>query len=64
MPADNELYALITIAEAAKLFYRGRGTIRYHINRGNLRWRKTPGKNGVYLITLQSLKDLYGQPQK
>lgn len=59
---DSELHEVITLAEAAQIFYRGKGTIRYHINRGNLRWRKTSGKNGVYLISLQSLIQLYGQP--
>jgi hypothetical protein len=61
---NSELYSLVTIPEAAKLFCRGQGTIRYHIDRGNLEWRKTEGLKGIYLISLQSLIDLYGNPPK
>lgn len=61
---SSELYSLVTIQEAAQLFYRGRGTIRYHIDRGNLAYRKTPGRHGVILISLESLIRLYGNPHK
>jgi hypothetical protein len=61
---NPELYSLVTIPEAADLFCRGRGTIRYHIDRGNIQWRKTEGEKGVYLISLQSLIALYGTPPK
>lgn len=61
---SSELYSLVTIQEASTLFFRGRGTIRYHIDRGNLQYRKTPGKNGLILISLESLIRLYGTPPK
>lgn len=60
----SELYSLVTVAEASTMFYRGRGTIRYHMDKGHLIWRKTPGSRGVYLISYQSLVRLYGQPRK
>lgn len=62
--SNPKLYSLVTIPEAADLFCRGRGTIRYHIDRGNLEWRKTEGEKGIYLISLQSLIALYGTPPK
>jgi hypothetical protein len=54
----GSLYDVVTVQEAAQIACVGEGTIRYHIDRGNLIWRKT---ERVYLISLESLKCLYGE---
>lgn len=60
---SSELYSLVTIQEAARLYYRQPSTIRYHIDRGNLEWRKVgSNRRGIYMISLASLMKLYGKP--
>jgi hypothetical protein len=62
---NPELYSLVTIKEAAHMYYRSPGTIRYHLDRGNLKWRLSDPDNprrAVCLITLSSLINLYGNP--
>lgn len=60
---DDKLLEVVTLPEACQIFSRGRKTILYHLDKGRLKWRKTTGEKGSYLISLQSLIDLYGQPR-
>ncbi len=57
----NPLTAVVTIPEACKLYYVARSTVIYHIDRGNLEWRLA---DRTYLITLDSLIQLWGHPPK
>lgn len=57
----NVLEQVVTIQEAAMMYLRSEDTIRYHLDAGNLQYRKTPR---IYLITLDSLINLYGIPLK
>lgn len=60
-PQLSPLYQVVTISEASKLFFAHPDTISYHIDRGNLIYRKSPiGKNSIILIELYSLVNLYG----
>lgn len=63
--AMGNLYSLLTVSEAARLYHRTPNTIRYHVDRGNLTCRKAgSGKTAIILITLDSLIQLYGNPSK
>lgn len=62
-PPPADLTAVLSVQEAAALFDRHPDTIMYHIDQGNLLWRKIgPERRGMYLIWLPSLLELYGQP--
>lgn len=56
----NNTFQVVTVSEAAKLFNVSPGTIRYHIDRGNLTFRKT---DRIHLICIDSLVRLYGSPK-
>lgn len=54
---------VVTIREAAYMYCVSPSTIRYHLDRGKLTWRKSAmHESGIYLIDLLSLKSLYGEP--
>jgi len=52
----NALNAVVTVKEAAQLFNVSKRTIYYHINKGNLAWRKA---DTLILVDLASLNRLY-----
>lgn len=56
----NSTFQVVTVSEAAKMFNVSPGTIRYHLDRGNLTFRKT---DRVHLICIDSLIALYGFPK-
>lgn len=54
---------VVTIREAAYMYCVSPSTIRYHLDRGKLTWRKSAmHESGIYLIDILSLKALYGDP--
>lgn len=60
---NSPVSQVVTISEAAHMYCVAVGTIRYHLDRGRLTWRKSSTyDNGVILIDLASLKALYGEP--
>jgi hypothetical protein len=62
---DQALLAVLTIQEAAELFGYSPKTIMYRITEGHIAWRKVGGeRRGLYLVSLDSLIRLYGQPLK
>lgn len=62
--SPSSVSQVVTIREAASMYYVRPDTIRYHLDRGRLVWRKaTDARNGVILIELNSLVALYGEPQ-
>lgn len=56
-PGHKDLYTVMTVKEAAAIFYRSPSTIRAHIVAGNLTARRA-GRD--YIISLQSLRAYYG----
>lgn len=64
-PNLSPLYQVVTIQEAASLFFCSESTIRYHMDRGKLVYRKV-GSNlrGQYLIEFHSLVRLFGREPK
>lgn len=59
------LSQVVTINEAARMYYVARGTIRYHIDQGNLTARKVDSADkGQWLIALDSLISLWGAPKQ
>lgn len=64
MPAIDPLYTLLTVNEAASLFFVSPKTIRYHIMRENIQARKADSDlRGLWLISYQSLVDYFGEPK-
>lgn len=60
---SSNVTQVVTITEATQMYYVARETIRYHLDKGRLVWRKTTeSRNGVILIELSSLKRLWGEP--
>lgn len=59
---SNKLFDLLTVGEAAALASRSTSTIRYHITKNNLLWRKTD--RGFYLIERSSLIAYYPHAAK
>lgn len=58
------LLQVVTVKEAAMMYYVGESTVRYHLTENHLTYRKASGyKNSVILIDGQSLIDLWGQPK-
>lgn len=57
-PDENDLFSLMTIPEAAAAFYVSPSTIRYHLERGRLRYRKA---GQMILIARESLESLWGK---
>lgn len=51
---------VLTIQEVSRYWGRNENTVRYHLNRGNLRWRYTA--TGRVLIERTSVEALWGQP--
>lgn len=58
---DLRLADTVTIQEAALIWKRTEAAIRYHIKRGNVKFRKALS-GGTYLITRQSLVERFGAP--
>lgn len=59
----NPLLQVLTIAEVCYAYHVSDSTVRYHIARGNLTYRQSiVTKNGVILIDIDSLIDLWGRP--
>ncbi len=51
---------VLTTQEVSQWWGRNANTVRYHINRGNLRWRYTA--TGRVLIECASVEALWGPP--
>lgn len=54
---DADLFAVVTVPEAAAIVGRHPVTIRHAINRGRLNARQV--ERGVWLISVASLKETY-----
>lgn len=60
-PNLSPLFQVVTIQEAASLFFCSEKTIRYHLTEGHLSYRKVGGeRRGQYLIEFHSLVRLFG----
>lgn len=58
------LLQVVTVKEAAMMYYVGESTVRYHLTENHLTYRKASGyKNSVILIDGESLKALWGEPK-
>lgn len=58
------LLNVVTIKEAALMYYMNEKTVRYHLLKGHLTYRKTTGgKNAPVFIDGASLVKLWGQPR-
>lgn len=61
IPQISPLYQVVTIQEAASLFFVCESTIRYHMIEGRLIYRKVGGnRRGQYLIEFHSLVRHFG----
>lgn len=59
------LNQIVTASEAARLYGVTRGSVMYHIDKGNLKARRVGGpRRGEWLIDLDSLIRLWGSPKK
>lgn len=60
---DLELYGLVTVQEAAYMYMRAASTIKYHVDKGNVKSRAVGhGNRTTYLISLASLVRYYQTP--
>lgn len=60
-PQLSPLFQVVTIQEAARLFFVHENTIRYHLDHNHLIYRKVGGElRGLFLIELHSLIRLFG----
>ena len=57
----SSLAGVLTVQEVARLWGKTRGAVRYHVDRGNFRWRYTAA--GRILIERDSVIALWGPPQ-
>lgn len=51
---------VLTIQEVMRFWKKAESSVRYHINRGNFRYRLT--SSGRYLVKRESVLALWGQP--
>jgi len=58
---EQDLYAVVSVREAAQLVYRSPRTIRHHIDAGNLAARRL---GHDYIISLASLRAYYGDVKR
>ncbi len=56
---DSELWRVVTLTEAARLWYRHRSTLRYAIDAGLVNARQS---GRTWLISVSSLVAHYGPP--
>lgn len=57
----SSLTGVLTVQEVARLWGKTRGAVRYHVDRGNFRWRYTAA--GRILIERDSVIALWGPPR-
>jgi len=54
---------IVTIREAAMMYHVSISTVRYHLIKGHLTYRKAIGhNNSIFIIDGQSLVALWGRP--
>lgn len=59
------LYQVVTVREAAMMYYMAENTIKYHLAKGHLTYRKACGAdNAPLLIDGASLIALWGEPKR
>lgn len=56
------LVEVLTVQEVMAFWGRTRGAVRYHMDRGNFRWRYTDA--GRILIERDSVTALWGEPKR
>ncbi len=58
---SNALSEALTVAEVARYWKKNRSTVRYHVDRGNMKARYTFA--GQILVERDSVIALWGQPE-
>lgn len=59
---DDVLEGLLTVREVCELWGHCRAAVRYHIDRGNFKWRYT--LDNRILVERASVVKLWGEPGK